>query len=105
VTSNPALCRRQIFVAHQQFFINSSGDVGQQAGPLHFLKLSPPFSYIALRAWGEAEFYPGETCESETVAGTAKAGSHAFSARSSFLTIRDPSRRRVRRYAVTFWSR
>jgi hypothetical protein len=40
------------------------------------------------RAWGEAEFYPGETCESETATGTAKLGRHAFSGRSSFLPIR-----------------
>jgi hypothetical protein len=37
-SQNPILSR-QTFVAHQAFFINSSADVGQQAGPLHFLKL------------------------------------------------------------------
>jgi hypothetical protein len=30
-SQNP-IVSRQIFVPHQQFFINSSGDVGQQAG-------------------------------------------------------------------------
>jgi hypothetical protein len=38
-SQNPILSR-QIFVAQQQFFINFSGDLRQQVGPLHFLKLS-----------------------------------------------------------------
>jgi len=43
---------------------------------------------LCCRASREAEFYPGETCKRKTAAGTAEAGRHVFSARSSSLTIR-----------------
>jgi hypothetical protein len=64
-SQNPILSR-QIFVAYQQFFINSAADLGQQAGSLHFLKLSPLILIVCCRAWDEAEFYPGKTCESRS---------------------------------------
>src|SRR5215470_16984802 len=40
--------------------------------------------------WGEAEFYRGETCESETAARKRKSRKSRLFSSSSFLTIRGP---------------
>src|SRR5215470_6972350 len=87
-SQNPILSH-QIFVAHQQFFINSSGDVGQQAGPLHFLKLSSLFLYFAVEPGVRLNSIREILVKARPQRRTAKAGRHVFSARSSFLTIRD----------------
>jgi len=73
------------------------------AGPLHFLKLSSLFLYCAVEPGVRMNSSREGLVKARPQRGTAKAGRHAFSARSSFLTIRDsPSHAHHRRWRRQF---
>jgi hypothetical protein len=59
-------------------------------GPLHFLKLSSLFVYCAVEPGVRLNSIRGRLVKARLRRGTAKTGSRAFSAHSSFLTIRPP---------------
>jgi hypothetical protein len=70
-------CRVSTQIAHEQISVVIVGRSIVEA----YTKPRLPHDFSNSPPTGEAEFYPGETCESETHRGTAKAGRHAFSAR------------------------
>ena len=67
---------------------NKARNVASRAGPLHFLKLSSLFLYCAVEPGVRLNSIRERLVKARPQRRTAKTRSHAFSARSSFLTIR-----------------
>src|ERR1035441_8714285 len=75
--------RSQIFVPQQQFLIDSAGDVGQHASPVH--------SRASLKFIVEPGLYMLLRFQKAAVRGNYETGNQAFSKRLRFLTIRASS--------------
>src|ERR1022692_959626 len=77
--------RSQIFVPQQQFLIDSAGDVGQHASPVH--------SRASLKLIVEPGLYMLLRFQKAAVRGNYETGNQAFSKRLRFLTIREAQTR------------
>src|ERR1022692_315187 len=76
--------RSQIFVPQQQFLIDSAGDVGQHASPVH--------SRASLKLIVEPGLYMLLRFQKAAVRGNYETGNQAFSKRLRFFTIRREER-------------